>query len=351
MRLPNGYGGVVKLSGNRRRPYAARITTGWHINDTTGKRIQHYQILGYAATRSEALQILARYNNFPIDGETLKLTFGEIYLQWSEEKFPTISYSNIKGYRAAFATCEDIADTPFHSLKLNDLQQVIDHCGKNYPILKKIRVLFHQLYAYAMKHEIVSKDYSKYVNIYKYKNRNPNKTNRNCFSDTEIALLWKHKDDPYYQTVLMLIYNGVRISELLDLKKENVHLPEQYFDVIDSKTENGIRKVPIADKVLPFYQRWFQDCSSCEYLIHTLDGRHFTYYMYYNNVFQPLMFRLHLNHTPHCCRHTTISLLARAHVDQTIIKKIVGHSGAMTLTERVYTHLDIPTLVDAINLI
>ena len=48
MRLPNGYGGVVKLSGNRRRPYAARITTGWHINDITGKRIQHYQILGYA---------------------------------------------------------------------------------------------------------------------------------------------------------------------------------------------------------------------------------------------------------------------------------------------------------------
>ena len=73
MRLPNGYGGVVKLSGNRRRPYAARITTGWHINDITGKRIQHYQILGYAPTRSEALQILARYNNYPIDGETLKI--------------------------------------------------------------------------------------------------------------------------------------------------------------------------------------------------------------------------------------------------------------------------------------
>ena len=86
MRLPNGYGGVVKLSGNRRRPYAARITTGWHINDITGKRIQHYQILGYAPTRSEALQILARYNNYPIDGETLKLTFREIYLRWFRRK-------------------------------------------------------------------------------------------------------------------------------------------------------------------------------------------------------------------------------------------------------------------------
>ena len=32
-----------------------------------------------------------------------------------------------------------------------------------------------------------------------------------------------------------------------------------------------------------------------------------------------------------------------------MIKKIVGHSGAMTLTERVYTSLDIETLVEAIN--
>ncbi len=29
-------------------------------------------------------------------------------------------------------------------------------------------------------------------------------------------------------------------------------------------------------------------------------------------------------------------MLTEAHVDQTMIKKIVGHSGAMTLTERVY---------------
>ena len=36
-------------------------------------------------------------------------------------------------------------------------------------------------------------------------------------------------------------------------------------------------------------------------------------------------------------------------IDETTIKKIVGHSGAMTLTERVYTHLDILVLIDAIN--
>ena len=59
----------------------------------------------------------------------------------------------------------------------------------------------------------------------------------------------------------MLIYNGCRISEFLDLKKEHVHLDEQYFDVIASKTDNGIRKVPIADKVPPFYRAWYESST------------------------------------------------------------------------------------------
>ena len=42
-------------------------------------------------------------------------------------------------------------------------------------------------------------------------------------------------------------------------------------------------------------------------------------------------------------------MLAEAGINQTIIKKIVGHSGAMTLTEKVYTNFDIKELVDAIN--
>ena len=41
--------------------------------------------------------------------------------------------------------------------------------------------------------------------------------------------------------------------------------------------------------------------------------------------------------------------LAEVNVDPVMVKKIVGHSGAMTLTERVYTHPDIQALVDAIN--
>lgn len=199
-----------------------------------------------------------------------------------------------------------------------------------------------------MKNDICGKDYSEYVDILKFKDRNPNKMDRNKFSKQEIERLWLQKDNRYYQIILMLIYTGVRISELLDLKKENVHLNEQYFDVKASKTNNGIRKVPIADKVLPFFKAWFNDGHS-EYLLHNDKDEKFTYRNYYDSYFSPLMDEQGMSQTPHCCRHSCISMLAEAHVDQTTIKKIVGHSGAMSLTEKVYTHLDIQELIDAVN--
>ena len=121
------------------------------------------------------------------------------------------------------------------------------------------------------------------------------------------------------------------------------------MDCLFSKTENGIKKVPIADKILPYYKAWYESCPECEYLLHTEDGKHFEYRNYYDSYFKPLMEQLGINRTPHCCRHTCISMLAEAGINQTIIKKIVGHSGAMTLTEKVYTHFDIKELVDAIN--
>lgn len=57
---------------------------------------------------------------------------------------------------------------------------------------------------------------------------------------------------------------------------------------------------------------------------------------------------LSIDHTPHCTRHTCISMLAVAGVDDKVIKKIVGHKG-QNVTEVVYTHFEIWELIDAIN--
>ena len=50
MRLPNGFGSVYKLSGNRRKPYAVSITMGF---DRKGRQVR--KIVGYAESRSEGL--------------------------------------------------------------------------------------------------------------------------------------------------------------------------------------------------------------------------------------------------------------------------------------------------------
>ena len=61
------------------------------------------------------------------------------------------------------------------------------------------------------------------------------------------------------------------------------------------------------------------------------------------------MKRLNMKHTPHDTRHTCISLLTKADVNPTTIKKIVDHKGAMSLTVKVYTHMDYQILLDTIN--
>ena len=42
IKLPNSYGGVIKMgnASRRRRPYMVRITTGYEINEKTGKSKQ-----------------------------------------------------------------------------------------------------------------------------------------------------------------------------------------------------------------------------------------------------------------------------------------------------------------------
>ena len=40
MKNPNGYGSIVKLAGNRRKPWAVRITE--QIDKNTGKQIYRY---------------------------------------------------------------------------------------------------------------------------------------------------------------------------------------------------------------------------------------------------------------------------------------------------------------------
>lgn len=348
MKLPNGYGSVYKLPGNRRKPWAVRVTIS-RKEHPDGVTHWKYKYLGYYETQAAALTALAHYNEYPYDMDANKITFADIFEKWSAEHFPKISKSNVQGYNASYKLCGPIKDIRFNDIRKSHLQGVVDSCGKNYPTLRKLKVLFNVMYKYAMQNDIVAKDYSQYVDIIQYRDRNPNKYDRKPFTAAEIATVWKWKDaNEYVAVLLMLIYSGCRISELLDLKKENVNLSERWFAIIASKTNAGIRQVPISKKALPLFEYWMAK-SDCEYLLSPPDSEHFEYRNYYDSYWKPLVEQMGISsHKPHDTRHTCISLLTAAGVDDKIIKKIVGHKG-QGVTEIVYTHFEIQQLIEAID--
>lgn len=348
MKLPNGFGSVYKLSGNRRNPYRAIVTERWQIDSDTGKWKQKRKTIGYYESKKDALQALADYNKSPYDVDASKVTFAEVYERWGDEHFPTVSESNVKGYRAAYLLCEPIANKRMADIKLDDLQYIADNSGKNYPTLRKYKVLVGLMFKYAVIHDIITPDMNKTQYIDIKKAGNPNALNRKPFTKAEIDKVWKwHNTNVYFNVILILIYSGCRISELLGLKKEHVNIKERWFDITASKTDAGIRKVPISDKVLPFFEYWY-NLNDCEYLISTPEAKHFVYRNYYDSYWKPLIEQMGMTHTPHDTRHTCVSLLAEAGVDDRLVKKIVGHKG-QGVTQQVYTHFEIEALLDAIN--
>ena len=364
MKNPNGYGSITKLSGNRRNPWRVRKTDGWeYVSKTTREVIknptqeqlmnqevairQKYVNVGYYPTRQDAMIALAEFNKDPFDLHLASITFEEVYDKWSDVHFEEIKNPN--GYKAAYLTCQKLWKMRMCDIKLDHLQKVVDESGKNTPTLKILKNLWGLMWDYCVKHEICTqdkRDMVRYVEI--SKPGNPNALNRKPFLKKEVKTVWKWKDSSeYIRVILMLLYSGCRISELLDLKKVNVNLEEKWFDITAAKTEAGVRKVPISDKVLPFFQEWMNK-NDCEYLLSTPDGKHFDYRNYYDSYWSPFMEQMGMEHRPHDTRHTCISMLAEAGVDDRIVKKIVGHKG-QGVTQTVYTHFEIDALLEAIN--
>ena len=344
-------GSVRKMKGNRRKPYEVRVLKKKVLNLETGKLTPKYFVVGYAETREKGLEMLIEFNKNPIYSDQANCTFAEVYEAFRDDN-PQFTFTETKKdyYRQAYQSVESLHKKTFRNLTVMDLEKAMVDSGKNYPTIKKIKVLYNQMYKYAMKNDMVGKDCSLYVNLEQFRDKNPNAKQREVFAKEIIDQFWLCSNNIYMQSVLMLIYTGVRVGEMLDLKLEDINMEDHTFRVIRSKTENGIRTVPIADCIYPFFKNWMtMKNKKCEYLLHTPAGEQLKYRNYIDAYFLPIMQEFNLKQTPHCCRHTCISLLAEAKVDPTTIKKIVGHAGAMSLTERVYTHLDPRVLVDAVN--
>lgn len=339
MRRANSTGGIIKLGGKRRKPWAVRVTAGWTDD---GKQIFKY--VSYHEKKTDARRALDAYNVNPYNIDVAKVTFEGIYTKWSESAYTTLSDSSVKTYKSAYKHTTKLHSQCFRDLKTIHLQSVVDEV-KSPSMARMTKILFQQLYTYALENDIVEKDYSQFVKLTAKKE----KKEKSTLTDADIQTMWnKVGEVPYADLIVILLYTGMRIGELLDMTKENVNLEARYM-VGGNKTEAGKNRViPIHKRIVPLIQKRIDESES-EYLFTNTLGKKLTYALFMSKYWGMILPHLEGQHSPHDTRHTFVSKMDSLGVNRIIIQKIVGHSNK-DITD-IYTHKNLDELLEAVDLL
>lgn len=351
MRLPNGYGTVYKLPGNRRRPYVAAVPVGIKPN---GKVDQ--QPIGYFAKKSEGLAALAEYDKnkkgksavenyaeFQKVKKAESYTFTDVYNMWVEQRYTNKGNPIPNAYASAFKWCSAIHTLPFKDIKQIHMQGVVDTCTKGSSTKRNIKTLLNKLSRFALGNDIVQTLYVSLVELPSSKKSDKHKP----YTHDEMRAFWAASADKTAQAVLIMSYTGMRPSEFLQIKIKDVYLDERYMRGGLKTAAGKDRVIPIAECIYPFVAEMYNPQN--EYLFTFNDKKRVTFHHFYTVLYQNLLQRLKIKkHYPHDGRHTCASALDDAGVSKVIIKKILGHR-SNDVTDDVYIHKTLPELIKAVN--
>ncbi len=336
LKNPNGYGTVVKLSGNRRNPYAVRKTIGFNE-----KGYPIYQAIGYAPTREAGMIMLAEYNRNPYDVDLQKITVEDVYNKWADRDYSKMSKSLVSCMKSAWKHCTPVYNIKYRELKAYQMQECIDKCGCGYATQGAIKNLFGHLDRFALELDIIVKQNSTLITAPPIP-----ETKKVPFTEDEIQNVWKVQNQAWVDSVLCFLYMGWRISELLSIRTENVNLQERII-IAGTKTRNGKNRiVPIHSRILPFIEARYNPNNEFLFCENGTICSTSQYYIYWNKI----MNQLEMNHTPHETRHTFRSRLDSAGANKVCIDLLMGHK-SKEVGERVYTHKTIDELRETINLL
>lgn len=220
----NGAGSVYKMSGNRRKPWMVRVTIGFEIVD--GKKKQIRKLLGSYKTERDAQKALLSFGDGLIDPERVGMTFKELYEAWSEKHFKNIGHHTIESYTTGYNGWSVYHNERFDSLKHSHFQKVLDDTSKTYSSKSKMRTVVRMMAEYAILNDIIIKDYTEGLTIGKSKTQKE----KVPFSEKEIKQLWDKLDEmDNVDLILINIYTGMRPSELMDVRAEDVSLDERWL--------------------------------------------------------------------------------------------------------------------------
>lgn len=344
MKNENGAGSVYKLSGKRRKPWIARITTGY---DKDGKQLR--KTIGTYATKREGQEALIQYNKNPLLFNDI--TFKELKKMWWNSKKGT--YKNEKTISTAkykMNLLEPLNDLKITDITLFAMQKLFDSLkDKSYNYRSGTKGILKMIMDYAYKNDLITENKVNFIEL----GKKEKVIKRRIFTDWEIKTLWANLEDKkgckkYIYIVLILIYTGLRIGELLNLKTEDIDLQNATLKIQESKTNAGKRTIPIATKILPLFKEKLN--TEQKYFIKGVQGEQLKYPTFHIG-FHKLMKELGIErHTIHDTRHTFATLLNNVEANKTSIIRLVGHTDFNT-TESIYTHKSVEELRKAVELL
>lgn len=172
----------------------------------------------------------------------------------------------------------------------------------------------------------------------------------------------------YYDAIYILFHTGLRISEFVGLtikdiefENERINVDHQLqrtrnmkYEIITPKTEKGIRYVPMKDDVAECFKRIIANRKKPK-VEPMIDG--YTGFLFLDKNDMPMValhWEKYFQHirekyngiykvqlpciTPHVCRHTFCSNMAKSGMNPKTLQYIMGHSD-IGVTLNTYTHL------------
>ena len=324
LKRANGTGSVYKLDGRRTRPWVAA---------------KNKTIIGYYAKKAEALEALARLSGRDVT-ERYNMTFSDVFTGWKQEHYRTIGKKGIDSYEQAYKVFASLAERKFRELRTDDFQRIIDsRTGRSRATLAKEKQLITQLSKWAIRQEIVTTNFASFVLL-----PSERKKEKEIFTNAEIAVLEKDGSDAA-KIVLMLIYTGMRISELFELPLAAWH---ETYVVGGEKTEAGRNRIiPIRPEGRRYFSELAENADG-PLLISGYRGQRVAA-NFRKRDYYPLLERLKIQKkTPHATRHTYASWAVEHGMKPEILQKVMGHAN-YTTTADIYVHADTDVLISAVE--
>lgn len=290
-----------------------------------------YSVLGYYSTYDEAIDAL---NN-----SRQSLSLHQVYDMWLPSHAKSVSSNTLNNYGSAFTHLVSIHDVAMSNITYLQLQNIIDHMlstGLSYSSCKKVRTLISQLFDYAIINRWCTTNYAKFLDLGHNKPVRPHKP----FTTQAINRLWR-LESPLHDIPLILLYTGMRSSELINLKARDINRKQRTIKITSAKTKSGIRTIPIHDRIWPIIERRLhtiyviQECRT---------------YSSLSREFNKAMRAINAKHTTHDCRHTFATRLDNEGANYNAKRLLLGHASG-NVTDGVYTHKSLGQLRKAIKLL